>query len=327
MSLPIAAAAFLFGIVSGVVAAIAIRPLRTLIHLAATSRSRYDASHRLLNVAASGPTTAWMNLGLWTGLAASPSAANAFVAANERLADALAAAAGLSEGMHVVDVGCGCGDALERWLSVHGASSALGITAAPQQAAIASARLEASGATAGRVVLARAEELEDVVAGDGRRPHAILALDAAYHFATREAFAAAAARVLAPGGVLATAGLMAAVPWDELSVCRKALLACVLAAGGVPRANFAYDAAGWRSKLEALGFVSVVVDDVTDGVFAGFDQFMAGHAEALAAAGVYDTYVAAKFRVAAAGFRRLAAGGLVRFVIARGRLPQAADPD
>ncbi len=57
--------------------------------------------------------------------------------AQQRKIDHFAAALGIREGMHVLDIGCGWGGMLRRFRQWHGAAGGVGITLSPRQAAYA----------------------------------------------------------------------------------------------------------------------------------------------------------------------------------------------
>jgi hypothetical protein len=99
----------------------------------------------------------------------------------------------------------------------------------------------------------------------------VVALESAFHFPHRARFFAEAARVLRPGGTVALADL---VVKDEAS--RRIVDRVGRAVAGrfwqIPRENL-ISAASYRRQLEGAGFAGVVVENVSEHVFAPFGSY------------------------------------------------------
>jgi SAM-dependent methyltransferase len=205
----------------------------------------------------------WLNLGLWP--------APSYAVAARELALRVGRAATVDKGSHVLDVGCGFGESLRLWHTL-GAMRIVGINSSAAEVASARATLADVAAT---ITVLRADGARlpaDILDG---RFDAVVSIDAAYHFATREHFFRCAWAALRPGGRLATADVVAA---SERASLRTRLLRpvfCVLA--GIPCVNVSYCAAGYTTRLRTLGFERVAAEDVTERVLEGFGAWGSSH--------------------------------------------------
>jgi SAM-dependent methyltransferase len=278
-----------------------------VIALALAHRSAQFISARLAGLVASlvqtlnGPhaRTAWLNLGLWP--------ARTYAHAARALATHVGRAAGIGKGAAVLDVGCGFGESLLLWLSDEfGAARAVGINASAAEAA--SARLGGEAAT---VVCADGARLPAEYA-DGSFD-AVVSIDAAYHFRTRDDFLECAWSALRPGGRLATADVVASSGCSAgLGVGLRRAMYCALA--GIPRANLRYGAGGYARRLHELGFEDVMTEDLTEHVLGGFGHWGAGSPS-------FGVRMAAQF------IRGMRAGADVSFVVVRAVKPPRSRTD
>jgi SAM-dependent methyltransferase len=106
----------------------------------------------------------------------------------------------------------------------------------------------------------------------GNHFDAVICIEAACHFDTRDKFFRQAHRVLKPGGSLALSDML--FPTTILSEF-----------GQVPRANLLASIAEYRARLAAAGFVSIEVTDATEHCLGGFRANLARWAGAERRAG------------------------------------------
>ena len=161
-----------------------------------TPRPVVDAT--LLNSPGSGAQ--WTNLGFWRG-------ARTYEEAATDLARRAGQAARLGPGDVVLDIACGPGDSLARWVKEFGVKRAIGIEPDPALVLAAQERVNAWGLRH-RITLRRgdAETLE--VARDFPGVTAVVCIDAAYHFDTRAKWLKRLGTGLAPGTRLGLADLL-----------------------------------------------------------------------------------------------------------------------
>jgi len=93
---------------------------------------------------------------------------------------------------------------------------------------------------------------------------AVICVEAAFHFDTRDAFFREALRVLKPGG------------WLVLSdILLPRFMGPLAAPLQLPRANFVGDIASYRKRLEDIGFETLEVRDATDVCLGEFRRHLA----------------------------------------------------
>ena len=162
----------------------------------------------LLRAFAAGSWGRQVHLGLWEEPPSSQALAapGAHADAMARLDDRVLALAEVADGHRVVDVGCGLGGTLQR------------IDARHDHMALTGVNIDARQLAACRGLRSRAGNRIDWLLADATRlPLAdatadrMLCIEAMFHFTSRRAFLAEAARMLAPGGVLVATDLVADV--------------------------------------------------------------------------------------------------------------------
>lgn len=133
-----------------------------------------------------------------------------FAAAQDRLDEVLLAMAGLAPGQALLDAGCGLGGTLARINREQRAMALAGVNVDPRQLEVCRGIAPANGNTL-RWDLADACRLPYAGASFER----VLCVEAMFHFSSRRAFFAEAARVLKPGGALVASDIVLAAPAPE----------------------------------------------------------------------------------------------------------------
>jgi MPBQ/MSBQ methyltransferase len=187
------------------------------------------------------------NFGYWDARATSQREAS------EALVDLLVDRIAIKGG-RILDVACGPGASTRRLMRSYAPDMITAINISPAQ--LAEARKRAPGCTF---------HLMDAVSLDfpAGRFDAVICVEAAFHFNTRETFLREALRVLKPGGSLVLSDMLFREfmrPFGEF--------------GQVPVANFAAGTADFRARLEAAGFEAVDVQDATQACLAGFRRHL-----------------------------------------------------
>lgn len=201
--------------------------------------------------------TLYLNYGYWQSGCADQDEAS------QVLVDMLGDAAGMGPGDRVLDAGFGYGEQDIRWATTRGPLHIHGLNVTHAQVAKARARIADAG-------LADAVDLRigsaTAVPFDNASFERVVALESALHFNTRQRFFEEAARVLVPGGVLATADI---VPTRTSAGLRGPIgrLERWVRDKVVPSDNW-YTMAEYRRRLERAGFVDVDVRPITDHVIA-----------------------------------------------------------
>ncbi|MBT3069483.1 methyltransferase domain-containing protein [Rhodomicrobium sp. Az07] len=187
------------------------------------------------------------NFGLWDRQPSSQREAS------EALIDELVSLIG-HEGGRILDVACGPGASTQRLCRTYEPRNVTAINISDAQ--LSSARERAPGCTFIRMDAAHldfpAESFD-----------AVMCVEAAFHFDTRQTFLSGAARVLKPGGTL--------VMTDMLF---RGFMKPIGNFGQVPPANFMRDLDEYRRRMANAGFVNIDVRDATRACLGGFRRHL-----------------------------------------------------
>jgi SAM-dependent methyltransferase len=185
----------------------------------------------------------YFNFGYWGGGAVSQEQAS------EALVDQLVARIADRSG-RVLDVACGLGASTKRLAQSWPPEAITGINISPAQIAAASAR------SPGCTFL-----VMDATKLDFPDNHfaAVICVEAAFHFETREKFLKEAYRVLKPGGSLVMSDILF-----------RAIPKVISELNWVPPANLVSSVADYGARLAATGFNDIDVMDATDSCLGGF---------------------------------------------------------
>jgi ubiquinone/menaquinone biosynthesis C-methylase UbiE len=187
----------------------------------------------------------------------------------------------------ILDVACGPGATTRRLTRTYAPEMITGINISERQ--LSEARRRAPGCTFRRMDAARLDFPDASF-------DAVICVEAAFHFDTREAFLREARRVLKPGGSLVVSDMLF-----------RAFLDPVAELGQVPRANLIRDLEGYRAGLEAVGLEAIEIEDATDSCLGGFRRYLAGWAASERRAGrmsLVKSVVASLVGAAIAGYFR-----------------------
>jgi ubiquinone/menaquinone biosynthesis C-methylase UbiE len=179
----------------------------------------------------------FFNFGYWTAQTKSQRAAcEALV---DQLVDRLPNKTG-----PILDVACGLGASSERLAHTFAPHMITGVNISEAQ--IARARERCPGSTFA-VMDATKLQFPDA------HFHAVICVEAAFHFDTRDDFFREAFRVLRPGGSLVVSDILFKRFADTLAKM-----------GHVPTANHVHDIAEYQNRLAAAGFTNIEIKDGTD---------------------------------------------------------------
>lgn len=203
----------------------------------------------------------YLNLGYWANAPAR------LDEAGDDLARLVARAGGLGPGMEALDAGCGFADQDILWMRECQPSRIDGINSSRLQLERARELVAAQGLQA-RIVLREGDAVR-LPYPDGSFD-AVLSIEAAFHFNTRDGFLREAYRVLRSGGRLAMADLCAASVPMELPARIQALIGRSF--WQIPKDNM-YDSAEYARRLGAAGFRNATVESIWQDVYPRFIDF------------------------------------------------------
>jgi MPBQ/MSBQ methyltransferase len=218
--------------------------------------STYDRMMRGSNQHRYYENSGYFNFGYWGAGAKSQREAS------DALVDQMVARIADRTG-RILDVACGLGGSTKRLTQTYAPEMITGINISDAQ--IADARALAPSCTF-QVMNATKLDFPD------NHFNAVICIEGACHFDTRDKFLKEAHRVLKPGGSLAMSDML--FPITILSEF-----------GQVPRANLLESIAEYCARLAAAGFVSIEVTDATGHCLGGFRANLARWAGAERRAG------------------------------------------
>ena len=205
---------------------------------------------------------AWMNFGVWSGL--NPKLD--YLEACENAAKVLGKAVGLRKGDSIMDVGFGCGDQDFFFLKEFHVKKIVGYSNSRSQVELARVRCE-------QLNEKRFEPLFGVAPN---LPHcdtsfdAILSLDSAYHYNTRELFFKEAFGRLKEGGKI---GLVDLAINEPLSLLQWMALLPLSKLIGIPMKNL-YSTKVYCEKLGSAGFSDISVEVIDPFAFSHLPDFI-----------------------------------------------------
>ncbi len=225
------------------------------------SRHRSDLVYTMLR-----PQDLWsinstyLNLGYW------PDAEN-IDQASRQLAELISSKAKFDQCEAVLDAGCGLGDQCVDWAQNNPNTSFVAIDNAESQIQHARNNVEAANLDE-RITFYCLDATK--TGFNGESFDAIVALESAFHFNSRQDFIEHAMHLLRPGGILVMADFIKSSP---LSIRQKLALKFGTLSWQIPIKNLC-DIKEYRTRIEQAGFIGIEVENITEQVITPFSKFI-----------------------------------------------------
>ncbi|GAA6062270.1 hypothetical protein JCM10212_000930 [Sporobolomyces blumeae] len=231
------------------------------------SNELYDLADTLsLNLVGGSESTLWHNMGYWV-----KAGEESFAEAASELCRRVAKAA--DRGKRICEVGYGSGDSTLLFASEFSPETYVGFTPIESQQATAARRAVRAGLDPVRFDIRRGDAAVDLGSLKTSSIDAVVAIDCAFHFNTKQDFFRSATKVLAPSGRIALADLV--LPSSPLTFLDTFLLRLLCLAARIPFSNLKTPSE-YRASLVSAGFdaSSIEMTDISTEVWAGFLGFV-----------------------------------------------------
>ncbi|KAA6185670.1 methyltransferase domain-containing protein [Thiohalocapsa marina] len=230
------------------------------------------AVYDLLSTGAATERGLYLNLGYWQQ-------ADTLDDASDALAMLVGETARIGPGDTVLDVGFGFADQDLLWAHCLQPARIIGLNITDSQVRVARHRVAEQGLQ--EQIDLRLGSATDMPL-ESASVDAVLALECAFHFHTRERFFREAWRVLRPGGRLVTADIIPMPGQRGFKARLQQRLSWGQVAGKfvIPTEN-AYTRPTYHAKLAVTGFEQIRIASIRDQVYGPLHQYLARHPQAL----------------------------------------------